>query len=164
MTHRKLSFVVVIGLLSTAVVCAQDQQPWIVDAQPSTPQTATAARPSTDLPLSRAALPQLKLEDLTATRDRPLFVLDRRPLPPPPPPAQVINIPTGPPKKRTPVLRGIIVSSLSTIVLLQEAGSSDSIIVNSGDTFGPWKVVAETDHSVSLTEGDEKISLDMFEP
>ena len=162
MIYRQLPILILLAaFLPAGAAWAQEQTfPGMADGQPGVPGATTSAPPS-DIPVSRAALPQLKIEELSATRERPLFVQERRPVPPPPAPVAIV---TGPPKKQMPLLRGIIVSSLSTIVVLQDASTSDSIIINSGDTFGPWKVVAESDHSVSLTEGDKKISLDLFGP
>jgi general secretion pathway protein N len=103
----------------------------------------------------------LKLDDLSATREMPLFAPDRRPKPPPPAaPATAAQQPVAPPARFA--LRGIIDEGSQTFVLLQDAGTSESVLVPAGGTVGEWKVTVENDHSVTLSGAGEPIHLEMF--
>jgi general secretion pathway protein N len=110
-----------------------------------------------------SALPWLKLEELTATRDRPLFTPDRRPLPPARPPPAV----AAPPQRGKPrpnfALKGIIAEGSATFVLLEDVDSSESVVVRSGQKIGAWRVMVETDRSVALVGEGEEIRLQMFD-
>lgn len=115
----------------------------------------------------RSALPWLKLEDLAATRERPLFAPGRRPPPspsPPPDPLPVVEAAPEEPKPLPPSLKGIIQQGTSTLVLLEDSGTAEQVFVRSGDRFGPWQVVAESDHTVRLAAGGEQVVLDLREP
>jgi hypothetical protein len=118
------------------------------------------------LPNERSALPWLKLDALAATRDRPLFAPSRRkPAPPPPVLAVAPNLSAPPadlPRKPQFTLQGVIVGSGETLILLQDASTSESITVRSGDTMGKWRVFANSTYSVTLRSGDEQINLEMF--
>jgi hypothetical protein len=148
------SLAALLASLIAATVSAQDQPP------------ATATAPAAEERAS--ALPWLKLEDLSATRERPLFAADRRPprIAPPPPadPVPVAEAEIEEPKPLPPSLKGIIAQGASTLVVLEDQNTSESVVVRSGDSFGPWQVVAETDHSVRLAAGGEEVVLNLFEP
>jgi hypothetical protein len=141
----------------TASVLAR-ASPW-AHAPETAAQLASESRPS--------ALPWLRLEDLAATRERPLFAQDRRPRRIAPPPADPLPVAAAPPEqeapKPIPSLKGIIVEGESTLVVLEDESTSESVVVRSGDSFGPWQVVAETDHSVRLAAGGEEVVLELFE-
>jgi general secretion pathway protein N len=122
-------------------------------------QTQTAPPPPAEKRTS--VLPWLSLDALKATRDRPLFTVDRRPLPPPVAAAPPVK--AGPPPKVVPTLRGIIVRPPEVLVVLQDSSTNESVVVRSGEDFGPWRVTAQTDHSVQLASGSERINLDLFE-
>jgi hypothetical protein len=103
-----------------------------------------------------SAIPGLQLDALSATRERPLFIPERRKLTPPSTALSSSN--EGKDEVRRPqrpqlVLTGIIVSSSQTIVVLHDPNTSESISVRSGDTVGPWRVLVDSDHSVKL-QGD----------
>ena len=120
----------------------------------SAPALAEDQRPS--------ALPWLKLKDLSATRERPLFAPSRR-RPPPPPPAHVAHVaPEHPPETPRMVLTGIIVKSSETIVVLRNIATSESISLRSGESVGPWRVKALSDHSVVLSDGTKEFTLELF--
>ena len=122
-------------------------------ATASAPALAEDQRPST--------LPWLKLKDLSATRERPLFAPTRR-RPPPPPPRVVTVAPEHPPETPQMVLTGIIVKPSETIVMLRNIATSQSISLRSGESVGPWRVTAQNDHSVVLSDGTKQITLEMF--
>ena len=147
---RRDSALTAIGLLLIAVQTA------------AAGEKAPAAGPA-------SALPWLKLEELSATRERPLFAPDRRPTPPPPPPvtAPVVSAPEKEEvQEATPrlSLRGIIRQGATILVVLEDAASSTSVVVRSGDSYGRWRVSAESDHSVKLADGSQELHLRLFEP
>jgi hypothetical protein len=108
-----------------------------------------------------SALPWLKLDDLSATRERPLFAPARRP-PPPPFQPQAANPEDHPPEAPAMVLMGIIVKESETLVLLRNPATSETTTVRSGDSFGPWRVWAQNDHSAILSNGTKQIALELF--
>jgi hypothetical protein len=124
---------------------------------------ATVRAPALAEDQRSSALPSLQLKDLSATRERPLFAPTRRPPPPPPPPRVVTVAPEHPPEK-TPkmVLTGIIVKQSETIVVLRNVATSESISLRSGESVGPWRVQAQNDHSVILSDGTKQFTLEMF--
>jgi hypothetical protein len=112
----------------------------------------------------RSALSWLDLKSLSATRDRPLFVQDRRKFLPKP--AAVLPPRTTPAvqerKKPQLTLMGIIEGLHGTLVLLQDATTSDLLTVRSGDRVGSWQVVADTSNTAKLISGNDEITLEMF--
>jgi hypothetical protein len=106
-----------------------------------------------------SALPSL--DQLSATRDRPLFSPDRR-KPAPPPAVAPLATPQQQPQKPKFTLMGIIVTSSETIVLLQDAGTSELITVRSGQSVGRWQIVANSNYSAKITDGKEEFTLQMF--
>jgi hypothetical protein len=114
------------------------------------------------------ALPWLKLEDLSATRDRPLFAQSRRP--PASPPLAVAAPVAAPQEEAAPdprpnlSLRGIIRQESATLVVLEDNAKSESIVVRSGDTYGRWRVTAISDDAVKLADGAEELRLELFQP
>jgi hypothetical protein len=119
----------------------------------SAPVLAEDQRPS--------ALPWLKLNDLSATRERPLFAPTRRG-PPPPQPHVATVAPAHPPETPRMVLTGIIVKPSETIVVLRNIATSESVSLRSGESVGPWRVEAQNDHSVVLSDGTKQFTLEMF--
>jgi general secretion pathway protein N len=118
-------------------------------------------------PNDESALPWLRLDELSATRDRPLFAPDRRKNPA----VSALPLNNAPEEKDEPkqakkpqlVLTGIIVSSSSeTIALLRDNNTSESFAVRSGETIGRWRVLVETNHSVKLQDGAREVELEMF--
>ena len=109
-----------------------------------------------------SALPWLKLKDLSATRERPLFAPSRRRPPPPPQPHVVNAAPEHPPETPRMVLTGIIVKPSETIVVLRNIATSESISLRSGESVGPWLVKAQSDHSVVLSDGTKEFTLELF--
>jgi hypothetical protein len=151
--RASVALTIVCGLLAASTALTQEGR-----------RDSSKARSSQD---RASPLPWLVLEALTATRDRPLFAHNRRPLPPPapPPPSPPRVVAPQQPAKPSPVfaLKGIIAERSSTLVLLQDVNTSESIVLRSGDTIGSWRLLVETEYSVSLTGNGEKILLEMFE-
>jgi hypothetical protein len=108
-----------------------------------------------------SALPWLKIDDLSATRDRPLFALGRRKSAPAPTSPVAVSVDHGPPTPQF-ALMGIIIESTATFVLLRDLTRSESVTVRSGEKFGRWHLVADTDRTVKLRDGDEELELEIF--
>jgi len=123
---------------------------------------ATASAPVRAEDQRPSALPWLKLQDLSATRERPLFAPTRR-RPPPPPQPHVVNVaPERPPETPRMVLTGIIENPSETIVVLRNIATSESISLRSGESVGPWRVKVQNDHSVVLSDGTKEFTLELF--
>ena len=132
----RCAFMLIAALVATAVALARAE-----DQRPS-------------------ALPWLKLEDLSATRERPLFAPTRRR---PPPQEQAVTVVVEhPPETPRMVLTGIIVKPSETIVVLRNVATSESISLRSGESVGAWRVEAQNDHSVILSDGTQQFTLEMF--
>jgi hypothetical protein len=126
---------------------------------------AVAALAQQSVPVSQSALPWLKLGDLAATRERPLFAPNRRPPEGPAPEAseEEAAAPQAPPGPAF-ALKGIIIQQSETLVLLDDMTTSRSVVVRSGENYGRWRVVAESANSVNLADGAEQIHLELFRP
>jgi len=108
----------------------------------------------------RTALPSLRLESLSATRERPLFAPARR---------KSQQIPVSAPsniearaQKPQLTLRGIIVTPAQTLVLLRDNATSELVTVPAGGTVGRWHVLVDSNYSVKLQDGAEEMKLEMF--
>ena len=124
--------------------------------------TASAGARDDTVDKTASALPWLKIDALSATRDRPLFAPDRRKAAPiPAPPDNIMSTQEVPPKPQL-ALVGIIVEPTATFILLHDLASSETITLRSGQSFDRWRLIADTDHSVSLRDGDKRLELDMF--
>jgi hypothetical protein len=109
-----------------------------------------------------SALPFLKLEELTATRDRPLFAMDRRPQAPAQPPPAIV--PQQPAKQRHEyTLKGVISQGASTFVLLEDLNTSETLLVRAGEKLGEWQITVDSDRSVTLIGEGGPIKLEMFQ-
>ena len=113
---------------------------------------------------SSSAVPWLSLDSLSATRDRPLFAPNRRK--PSPPRAAVGPSPSAAvsqqPKKPEFALVGIIVTGSEKIILLRDTKTSELATIRSGESLGPWQIVADSNYTVKLTDGSREFTLQMF--
>ena len=124
---------------------------------PSSPN----AMPRTGNPLS--AIP---LSALSATRDRPLFSLSRRPppaatpvLPPPPPPPA----PPPPPEQPAFTLTGTIVSKKASVAILQ-GPKNDAISLQLGEENNGWQVRGIGLRSIVVEKGTQSVELNLPKP
>jgi hypothetical protein len=110
------------------------------------------------------AMPWLKLDGLSATRDRPLFAPDRRQSAPAPVATTPIQPAAMPPESQGPqlTLMGIIEAPTATIILLRDRKTSQPVIVRSGDSIDNWRVSADGLYTVKLKNEKEEIGLEMF--
>jgi general secretion pathway protein N len=109
----------------------------------------------------RTALPSLRLEQLSATRERPLFAPGRRKSQ-----QMAVSAPTNVDASRVQkqqlTLRGIIVTPAQTLVLLRDDATSELVTVPAGGVVGRWHVLVDSNYSVRLKDGAEEIKLEMF--
>ena len=124
-----------------------------------------AGQPSFDQPGQHSALPWLDLKKMSATRDRPLFVQDRRKFVPPVAvvPAASRSASINRERKRPQLtLMGIIDGPDGTFILLQDASTSNFLTVRSGENIGAWRVVADGSYGAKLINGKDEITLEIF--
>jgi general secretion pathway protein N len=112
----------------------------------------------------------LRLEDLTATRDRPLFAPTRRPPPPPvrveaptpeAPPADEKAGAVGPPPFD---LVGAVVGNGEAFALLRNKATSKVVRLRPGDDADGWRVGAIGVRSVALERDGREESLALAAP
>jgi general secretion pathway protein N len=142
----RLSLLLACGLPTLSVGTAQED----TSGQPAAPVLQESA----------PALSWPRLDELSATRDRPLFTPDRRREPPPRPTATVFQPPQPRPQF---ALKGIVAEGTATFVVLEDMNSSESIVVRAGEKMGDWRVTIDTERSVRLIGEGEEIKLQMFE-
>jgi general secretion pathway protein N len=117
----------------------------------------------------RNPLDAVRLEDLAATRERPLFTPSRRP---PPPPAAVVEAPDPPPVEAKPValepppfdLVGAVVGQRASFALLRNRQSNAVVRLRPGDAAMGWRVGAVGVRSVSLERDGRVQSLTLAAP
>ena len=59
-------------------------------------------------------------------------------------------------------LTGIIVSPWETLVLLRNPATSESVTIHPGEAIGRWHVRVDSNDTVTLKDGAEEITLEMF--
>ncbi len=121
--------------------------------------TAAAAAP-------RNPLDAVRLEDLSATRARPLFAPTRRP---PPPPATPISAPPPPPVAAAPdpppfELIGAVVGTHESFAVMRRRGSEKAARYRLGEVADGWRVGAVGFRSVTLERDGRMQSLALAAP
>jgi hypothetical protein len=101
------------------------------------------------------ALPPV--EELTATRERPLFAVSRRPPP-------IVIAPKQHDQTRAPIklpfeLIGIVVSGQIRMALLHDKDTDEDIKVAPGAVAGDWRVESVANRSVILRASDRRVRL-----
>ncbi|OLP57738.1 hypothetical protein BJF93_12785 [Xaviernesmea oryzae] len=134
----------------------------------------TDALAETDAPDTEASpIAPLSLEALSATRERPLFVPDRRPPQPPPPPPPVVEeppteTPAAPPlvvEMTTPpsaTLVGIVQGAGRGVAVFKDDGKN--IILAPGDEIEGWRLVTLAARKIVLRKDDQHIELALPKP
>ncbi|MBR0871345.1 hypothetical protein JQ633_13335 [Bradyrhizobium tropiciagri] len=103
------------------------------------------------------------LQQLNATKDKPLFTPTRRP--PPKPVAPVARQEPPPPPAPPPsvVVLGIVSENGSGRAAIRAAGTSDKVLrVRAGDDVGGWKVERVESRRLVLTQGERSVDFAMF--
>jgi hypothetical protein len=102
------------------------------------------------------------LDQLSATRERPLFSPSRRP-PPPPPPAVVQRVePPRPVDPPSVVLIGIVAEGGEARALIRTESSSKVVRARLGDEVGSWTVTAIEPRRLTLSHDDRSVSFALF--
>jgi hypothetical protein len=120
-----------------------------------------------ELPV-RSLFPDLSLDGLRQTRDRPLFATNRRP----PAPASVVAVAKtseaaalaaqaelDDPKMS---LLGIIQQSPTPIIILRDERKSAFLTVRSGERVGRWEIIAVDAWTARLVGQRRQVTLEMF--
>jgi general secretion pathway protein N len=112
---------------------------------------------------------KIKLEDLSQTRDRPLFSPSRRPPPPTieaPPPAVPVMAEAKPPANEPPPfdLVGVVVGGDARFVLLANHGGGAVSRLRPGDEQDGWRVGEISTRSVVLEREGREESLALAVP
>lgn len=108
----------------------------------------------------------IPLSSLTATRERPLFSVSRRPpvvAPPPAPPPKEEAAAPPPPEQPPLTLIGTIVSHGASLAMLQ--GSGDAVLrVHLGQENDGWRVRGIGLRSIVVEKGDRSVELALPRP
>jgi general secretion pathway protein N len=119
-----------------------------------------AARPTLANPIAA-----LSLEQLSATRERPLFSPARRmpsaPTPAPPPPPVAVA-PAPPPPAPSLALFGIVADEDGARALVRAGGSPEILRLRVGDTIESWTVAEIGRTEVVLRLGDRTETIGLF--
>jgi hypothetical protein len=102
------------------------------------------------------------LERLSATRQRPLFSSNRRPvLPPPPPPPEVVEAPPPSPPP-TVVLFGIVSDDAGPHAIVRASTNDKVVRINLGDDIGGWKVTSIEARRLVLSHDSRSTAFMLF--
>ena len=102
------------------------------------------------------------LDELAATRDRPLFAPGRRP---PAPPAVVVAAPPAPPPPSPPpdlALLGTIVEANGASALVRGAPSEKPSHVRVGDVVDGWSIAEIGERQIVLSLDERSVTFTMF--
>jgi general secretion pathway protein N len=105
------------------------------------------------------------LDQLPATRDRPLFSPSRRPPPPPQAPRVETVAAVAPPAPRQPpsvVLLGIVTDADGTWALIRAGGADKIKSARLGDEIEGWKVSQIETRRLVLSSDDRSVSFALF--
>ncbi len=151
-------FVTVILLLGLALVAPASAAP--IDPARATPSSNRNEATQAGNPLSK-----IPLSVLTATRDRPLFSLSRRP----PTPAiqadaQPAQAPAAPAPPERPALKliGTILSPGTSVALLRD--SATQAVMRVGEATSGWRVKTVSFSSVTVEKGEQSAILGLPQP
>jgi hypothetical protein len=136
-------------------------------AAPTDPARATPSSNRNEATEAANPLSKIPLSALSATRDRPLFSLSRRP---PAPsiqadaqPAQVPATP-APPERPAVKLIGTILSPATNVVLLRDSATQAVMRLRVGEATAGWRVKSVSLRSVTLEKGEQSAILGLPQP
>lgn len=113
------------------------------------------AIPGATVPAARSGMPSL--EELTATRDRPLFSPDRRP-PPGPPEADAPTTPEmAEPAEFRPVLVGVVAGPGVGIAMVKKATGDGVVRVRVDEAYEGWTLSEVDERSATFVRGEERV-------
>jgi hypothetical protein len=150
--HLIRSLLVLALALGAAAAFAQQPPKRAPAVPPATaPARAVSAPPNPGLP---------SLEDLTATRERPLFSSTRRPpeVEPPPQAAAPITEAASMPFE----LVGIVLGSDVNAAIFRNTESKEETRVAKGDKIGNWTLEEISERAIVLHGGDRRVRMRLF--
>lgn len=133
-------------------------------AEPTIQAATTTAATNTPAaaPLDVAAqnpLARNSLEQLAATRDRPLFSPSRRP---PPPPIARVEPPPPPPPPPQVALMGVVIDGEGVRALIRPGPMQPFVLVRVGGVVAGWHVTEIEDKRLVLALDDRKATFTLF--
>ena len=116
-----------------------------------------------------SAFPWLRLDDLTATRERPLFTPGRAPpareapvaAEPEPEPEPEPVAESEPPPLR---LAGVVAGGSVSLAMLEDAESQEVVRLAPGQSVSDWILVSVEPRAVTLRQGDREVRLLLASP
>jgi general secretion pathway protein N len=103
------------------------------------------------------------LENLSATRERPLFAATRRAPAPPPAPVVVQAAPPAPPPPPSITLYGIVSDAEGTRAMLRTGTADKALRVRVGDSVEGWKVSEIEGRRLVLSLEDRSVAFTLFD-
>lgn len=125
------------------------------------PGAALAQKPPADTPVRSFAMPPL--EELKATRERPLFSPRRRP------DEAVVALPETPvtqaPPETAPFdLTGVVMGEDRAVAILHNRETQETVHLHQGETAQSWSVAEIAQRHVVLRNEGRQVRLQLFEP
>jgi hypothetical protein len=150
---------VLAGAVASTLSVGATAQIDILNRTPAAGQAAPAAKPGAALPASGdAALPPL--DDLTETRERPLFSSTRRPPDVEAAPQAAAPITEG--ASMPFELVGIALGTDISAAIFRNTDSKEEIRVAKGDKIGSWNVDDISERAVVLRGNDKRVRMRLF--
>jgi hypothetical protein len=123
------------------------------------PCAAGAQSPSTDSPVRSFGLPPM--EDLRATRERPLFSPNRRP------DVETAEAPEAAPVEENPdslpfELTGVVMGTDTAVAILRNRDTQETVHLHRGETLEAWSIEEIAPRHVVLRQEDRQVRLDLF--
>jgi hypothetical protein len=123
------------------------------------PCAAHAQSPPADGPVRSFALPPL--EELRATRERPLFSPSRRP------DVEAAEAPEAAPVEENPdslpfELTGVVLGVDTAVAILRNRDTQETVHLHRGETLEAWSIEEIASRHVVLRQEDRQVRLDLF--
>ncbi|CAL75201.1 hypothetical protein; putative signal peptide [Bradyrhizobium sp. ORS 278] len=149
--------------LSVIVCC-------VVAANLGSTGSPAAEQPAVSRPPMASGNPlwSMPLDQLSATRERPLFSPSRRPPPTEAPPPAVADVPVapepGPPERPSLALVGTVVNGDHGLAIFLDPGSKTPLRIRAGADYQGWTLRRVEARSVTLQKGDDLAVLRFASP
>src|SRR5271166_2927996 len=156
--------ILLLGLLLLGFALAAPASAAPIDPARATPSSNRNEATQAGNPLSK-----IPLSALTATRDRPLFSVSRRP---PTPAIQANAEPAqapaaaapAPPERPALKLIGTILSPATSVVLLRDSAMQAVMRLRVGEATSGWRVKTVSSRSVTVEKGEQSAILGLPQP
>jgi general secretion pathway protein N len=168
-----VSSVPVVPAAADAIDDQVDLRPQVEALSPNAQGKGDAAPPGAGLAPRRNATPRtgnpfssIPLSALSATRDRPLFSVSRRPpdVPVVPPPPKQEAQPTPPPEQPSFTLMGTIVSNGGSVAVVQGSNADAISRLRVGEENNGWRVQGIGLRAIVVEKGAQSIELALPKP